>query len=171
MFRMRPWQQGDDRLLAAIGDRLSATSLQTRFLAGVPTIPAQYLRHVATAPRAGWDAVVALRGDDVIGWAEFARWSDVGDEAELAVVVVDAWQRRGIGAALARTVVERCRAAGVRTLTAEVLADNLASNRLILSLAGGVAAVRRDGAMLHYRIPLDAARVQRDAGRNRRRAG
>ncbi|HSV39947.1 MAG TPA: GNAT family N-acetyltransferase [Nocardioidaceae bacterium] len=152
--RYRPWQPGDDALLAALGPALSEKSLYTRFLIGTPTIPGYYLHYVRNAPRSRWDAVVALHGDDVVGWAEFGRMEYYGAEAELAVVVVDAWQRRGIGTAVARRAVERAILSGVTTLSAEVLASNIASARLIESLSGGVHSLRSDGQVLHYRLPL-----------------
>jgi GNAT superfamily N-acetyltransferase len=155
--RIRPWRVGDEELLAAIGDRLSPASLYTRFLTGTPTLPRQYLRYVAIAPRTRWDAVVALAGDRVAGWAEFARLEDAGCEAELAVVVVDAWQRRGLGTALVRRLAERSREAGVTRLHAEVLAGNLASKRLIRSLFSDDLTVTREGEVLHYQLPLRAA--------------
>jgi len=152
--RIRPWRAGDENLLAAIGAGLSPTSLYTRFLTGTPTLPRQYLRYVAGAPRTRWDAVVALSGDSVAGWAESARLADAGPEAELAVVVVDSWQRRGLGSALVRRLAERCRGAGITTLHAEVLAGNRASIRLIESFFGRSLAVTREGELLHYRMPL-----------------
>ena len=155
--RYRPWQAGDESLLAALGAALSQQSLQTRFLTGTPTIPPMYLRHVRTARRSRWDAVVALHGDELVGWAEFGRYEDHSPVAELAVVVVDAWQRRGIGSALARRVVQRSVLSGVHTLVADVLAANLASVRLIESLAGGVYSVCRDGDLLHFRLPVAVA--------------
>lgn len=154
LVRIRPWLSGDDQLLAAIGDGLSPASLYTRFLTGTPSLPSSYLRYVASAPRTRWDAVVGLMGGSVVGWAEAARLVDGGPEAELAVVVVDSWQRRGIGAALARTLAQHSLASGVTTLHAEVLADNLPSNRLVRSLAGPWLTVSREGALMHYRLPL-----------------
>ena len=154
LVRIRPWLPGDDLLLAAIGDGLSPASLYTRFLTGTPSLPRGYLRYVANAPRSRWDAVVGLIGGSVVGWAEAARLSDGGPDAELAVVVVDAWQRRGIGATLARRLAQHSLAAGVTTLHAEVLAENLPSNRLVRSLAGPSLSVTREGSLMHYRLPL-----------------
>jgi GNAT superfamily N-acetyltransferase len=162
--RIRPWRAGDEDLLAAIGAGLSQASLYTRFLTGTPTLPRQYLRYVASAPRTRWDAVVAVMGDSLAGWAESARLEDSGPEAELAVVVVDAWQRRGLGSALVRHLAERCRAAGITRLHAEVLASNLASNRLIRSMFSDALTVTREGELLHYRMPLgDLAHLRASA--------
>lgn len=154
--RYRPWQAGDDQLLADLGPALSPASLYTRFLTGTPTLPRQYLSYVRTAPRSHWDAVVAVHDGSIVGWAEFGRESYYAPEAELAVMVVDAWQGRGIGGALARRALERAVLSGVRTLVAEVLAENTASVRMIQTLAAGVYAVQREGDVLHFRLPVGA---------------
>lgn len=155
--QIRPWRRGDEWLLAAAEPGLSPASLFTRFLTGTPGLPTHYLRHVATAPRCRWDAVVATHAGAVVGWAEFGRAEDGAREAELAVIVLDAWQRRGIGRALVSRLSARCLAAGVTTLSAEVLSDNVASNRLIRSFFGDLARPSRAGDLLHYRLPLAAA--------------
>jgi GNAT superfamily N-acetyltransferase len=131
--RMREWRSGDEVLLARAGAELSPASLYARFLAGVPALPAAYLRLVASAPRWRWDAQVAVRDGRMIGWAEFARMSPAATAAELAVVVVDAWQRRGIGTALVSSLLGRCRAAGVTVLTAEVALSNVAARAALRS--------------------------------------
>jgi GNAT superfamily N-acetyltransferase len=61
-------------------------------------------------------------------------------DADPAVVVVDAWQGRGIGTVLVRLAVARWKAASVETLHVEILAGNTASNRLMRSLSGNRAA-------------------------------
>jgi len=111
--RIRPWRSGDEALLAASGRDVSAASLYARFFTGMSRLPVGYLRYVASAPRERWDAVVAVRAGRVIGWAEYGRYRDAPHEADLAVLVVDAWQRLGLGSALVRQLLPRCRRAGV----------------------------------------------------------
>lgn len=156
-IRYRPWQAGDDALLGGLGSALSQESLQTRFLTGTPTIPPMYLRYVRTVSRSRWDAVVAMHGRQLVGWAELGRNEDYGSEAELAVAVVDAWHRCGIGTTLARQVLRRSALVGVTTIVAEVLASNLASVRLVESVSGGAYAVQRAGELLQFRVPVGAA--------------
>ena len=52
---------------------------------------------------------------------------------ELAVEVVDAWQRRGVGSRLVREVLARGRAAGHREVVAEVLAENIGMQMLLFA--------------------------------------
>jgi GNAT superfamily N-acetyltransferase len=152
--QIRPWRYGDELLLGAIGDGLSADTLTNRFLAGVPVLPAGYLRHIAQAPRDRWDAAIALLDGSAIGWAEAARYPDAPREAELAVVVVDAWQRRGVGTALVDQLLRQCLGAGIVMLHADVLVDNKASQALIRRAFGAPLSAVRDGHVLHYRLAL-----------------
>jgi GNAT superfamily N-acetyltransferase len=155
--RLREWRPGDESLLAQAGAELSPASLYARFLAGVPTLPAAYLRLVATAPRWRWDAQVAMRDGRMIGWAEFGRMSPDGTEADLAVAVVDAWQRHGVGTALVSSLLPRCRAAGVTVLSAQVAPSNVAARAALRSWfttrSGGMTVTLEDG-LLRFATPL-----------------
>jgi GNAT superfamily N-acetyltransferase len=155
-IQLRPWSHGDEVRLRRAGARLSQASLNARFCAGVPALPKQYLRLAASAPRWRWDAQVAVHGGELIGWAEFARMHPGQTEAELAVTVVDAWQRRGIGTALVEAMLPRCVRAGIRILTAEIELSNVAARA---ALAGWLRAGHRgevsfkDG-FCHVTLPL-----------------
>ena len=79
-----------------------------------------------------------------------ARVTDVG------VVVADAWQRRGVGAALMRALVARAQARGVTALAMDVLPGN----RRVLAMILGHwpdAAVGHSPDGLDIRIPLPPA--------------
>src|SRR4051812_25176114 len=104
-MEIRPWRNGDEVLAAAAQRHLSAASLYNRFHAGTGgRLPAAYLRHIAAGPRHGWDAQVAAGRGHLIGWAEFGRFPGTPDEADLGVLVVDPWQRRGVATALVRAI-------------------------------------------------------------------
>lgn len=155
---MRPWRAGDERLLARAADQISPASLQARFLGGVPRLPETYLRRLATLPWHAWGAQVALRADrcaeQVVGWAEFVRLGS-DDEADLAILVLDAWQRRGIGRGLIGALVPAAVAAGVRVLHVDVDPINGAARGLLASVLGRDRLTARvvDG-LLHYTVRL-----------------
>ena len=76
-----------------------------------------FVKHVALI------AVVAADGGDrIVGGGRYI----VGQpgEAELAFMVVDQYQGKGIGAALLRHLIVIARHGGLRELSADVLADN-----------------------------------------------
>jgi GNAT superfamily N-acetyltransferase len=148
-IEVRPWRTGDDKLLLAA--RFSAASLTSRFMVGTPRIPIAYLRHVGTVPRDRWDAQVGAYRGRLLGWAEYGRWRRGGDEADIAVAVVDAWQRQGVATALLRAMLPRAAAAGVRVLHADIAPENVAARAAAVSLFG--RPTYADG-LLHFRLAL-----------------
>jgi GNAT superfamily N-acetyltransferase len=157
-MEIRPWRNGDEVLAVAAQRHLSAASLSQRFHTGTGgRLPAAYLRHITIGPRHGWDAQVAVVSGRLVGWAEFGRFPDRPDEADLAVLVTDPWQRRGIATMLVRAIVARCLDAGVRRLCADVSPDNHAARGLLASLfAPELTASWVDG-IVRYELPLHAA--------------
>jgi len=73
--------------------------------------------------------------------------------AEVAFVVVDAFQGQGIGAMLTRHLVGIARAAGLKELTAEVLAENIAMHK-VLGQFGFQASHGADPQVIHLTLPL-----------------
>ena len=73
--------------------------------------------------------------------------------AEMAFVVIDAWQGRGIGGLLACHLIAIARASGLEELTAEVLADNTAMRRVFDRL-GFKPVARRDPQTVHLALRL-----------------
>jgi L-amino acid N-acyltransferase YncA len=60
--------------------------------------------------------------------------SDAFDCAEVAIEVVDAWQRRGVGEALMQALRQRALRAGIRRFTATVLSGNKGAFALVRRL-------------------------------------
>lgn len=75
--------------------------------------------------------------------------------AELALMVEDAWQGRGVGTALAQWLIELARDRGVAVVHASVLADNLRMRELLNRL--GAAVGTGDRLVLEARIPVPVA--------------
>ena len=69
-------------------------------------------------------AIVALDGDVVVGVARWHRvGSAVGDEAEVAVFVAEAWRGRGVGAELVAEAERLAAAQGLEVSTSTMLGD------------------------------------------------
>jgi acetyltransferase len=72
-------------------------------------------------------AIAALAGapadESIIGVSRYAR-VDGTDQAECAIVVADAWQGRGVGTELMRSLGVAARRNGIRTLIGSSLAEN-----------------------------------------------
>jgi phosphinothricin acetyltransferase len=71
--------------------------------------------------------IVAEAEGRVVGWASLSRWSErpaYDRTAEVSVYVDESGQRRGIGSALTRTIVESGRSLGMHALMFGVCAEN-----------------------------------------------
>jgi RimJ/RimL family protein N-acetyltransferase len=149
---LRPADEAD--MLAAI-DRTGKESLQRRFFStkrGFSEkekaffIKIDFVNHVAL--------VAQIEQDDrrvIIGGARYVVVKP--DQAEVAFMVIDAYQGQGIGAMLTRHLVGLARAAGLRELIAEVLPENTAMLKVLNKF--GFRPVRRtDPQVVHLILPL-----------------
>src|SRR3954453_6444075 len=93
---IRPWQAGDFARLSLAAPGLSLRTLYLRFRAGMPGLPASYLRSTEQRWPARWGAGRAVHGEQLVGWAEFGRDPDDPDRADIGICVVDAEQGHGI---------------------------------------------------------------------------
>jgi acetyltransferase len=96
-------------------------------------------------------ALVALQGNSFVAVARYAGTPEPG-VAEFALVVDDAWQRKGLGRALLRMLVDEAARAGYRSLSGTILDSNQAMIELARSL--GFVPTGRDGAALVLSAPL-----------------
>src|SRR5580693_7643837 len=102
---IRPWQASDLGQLRLLAPRLSPGTLRARFWGSVPSLPEAYLDGIAARWPRNWDAVVAIRGTQLVGWAEYGRNAPGSSDADAAFCVIDDEQGRGIGSALLRGLV------------------------------------------------------------------
>lgn len=101
------------------------------------------------------DALVATHGGRIIGHAMAVDRAGPPDGlvTEIGVVVADAWQGQGLGAALVRTLLSQARARGVTALSMDVLPGN----REVLAMIAGHwtgASTYRAADCLTIRVPL-----------------
>ena len=81
-----------------------------------------------------------------------------GDLGEVAVLVEDRWQRRGIGTALLRRLLGYAERARFAALVAHTAADNVAMLRTLRRL--GAATTDRDGSMVSVTLPVPGRHVR-----------
>lgn len=122
---IRPVRASDEAAFVEAFGRLSAQTRWRRFCGVKPALSRAELRYLTAVDHVDHEALVAgdLSGRG-LGVARYARDARDPARAEFAIVVCDGWQRRGLGTALSRRLVVRARAAGIRTLTADFLAEN-----------------------------------------------
>jgi GNAT superfamily N-acetyltransferase len=141
----------------AVEDFFAGLSTRTRYLRffGALTMSPAMLRVLSGGGDA--DAVVASRNCEIIGHGIAAnRASPGGGTAiEIGVVVADAWQRRGIGSALVRTLMSAAEARGATIVAMDVLHANHQVLAMIASHWPGAAVERSaDCVTFHVRLAL-----------------
>ena len=141
----------DGEKLRAMFARSSTETIYRRFHTPFPSVPEWMLALVLDADRTDKEFLIAVADGKIVGHAMYVRLGD-GTEAEMAIVVEDEWQSKGVGKSLLSELAQRARPRGVETFTAEVLA----TNRPMLGLAAmfaGTEYAMRDG-VCHVRMPL-----------------
>ena len=146
---LRPIRSEDAPALTRLYDRLSPESAYQRFFAVMRRLPPDWARILADVDHDRRAAIVALGpGGELVGVARYSVLVDPG-EAEIALVVEDAWQGRGLGTILLAALLEHAESRGIPRFLAYVLADNHRMVRLIgrvgrvteHSVSGGVASL------------------------------
>ncbi|GAA0455863.1 hypothetical protein Ade02nite_04660 [Paractinoplanes deccanensis] len=131
--------------------RSSAATLQRRYLGGGRPADAR-LRRLLEPSGAG-RTLLAVAGDRVVAMANLLTEGDLG---EIAILVEDGWQRRGIGTALLRRLLAHAERSGIAAVEAHAAADNVAMLRTLRRLGAGPA--ERDGTMVSVTLPVPAER-------------
>jgi len=138
------------RLLASS----SPDTLHQRFLTGVGGVPPRGLVDRLLARSASSRAVLALIGGRVVGHGMCALVPHaVGVCADIAILVQDDAQRRGVGSALLTALRAECEQLGVEWVEVTTLAGNRAAIAM-LTAQGVTVPPSRDGTDLTYHVPL-----------------
>jgi acetyl coenzyme A synthetase (ADP forming)-like protein len=118
---MRAMAPDDEPRLARMYEALSADSVYYRFFSPVPraTATALEMNRLGTA---GHDTRVALLGDEIVAAARYDVVSP--GVAEVAFVVADEHQGRGVGTLLLEHLAVLARAKGIHTFAADTLPNN-----------------------------------------------
>jgi GNAT superfamily N-acetyltransferase len=140
--------------------RLSAGSRQSRFLRPMPRLDEATLDYLSAIDGSRHLAVgAATASDERVGLARCVRLPDEPDVAEIAVTVMDDWQRRGVAPVLVTELARWADAVAIRKFRALFGYENRAVARL---LAGNGIQLVPDGGML--RADIEVGAILRAAG-------
>jgi GNAT superfamily N-acetyltransferase len=156
--RMRPVGPGDrEALRHAVAHELSPESRLRRFLSPLRELSEAQLDELTGADGVDHCALGALAGarPRPAGVARYIRSAGRPEQAEVALTVVDAWQRRGLGTLLLATLGTVALANGVRVLHADLLADNMPVLALLRRCGDAVSMHSLDG-VVEARLELEA---------------
>jgi GNAT superfamily N-acetyltransferase len=141
--RIRPIRPDDEPRLVDLYERLSQHTAYQRFFTVMRRLPNDWYHFFANVDYVRRLALVAERetvaGVQLIGVGRYEP-SEEPDAAEVALVVEDGWQGRGLGAILLETVLAAAEARGIRRFRAYVLAEN---HRMLRLLATRTAVEER----------------------------
>jgi GNAT superfamily N-acetyltransferase len=145
---------GDDAgRLSRLFGRLSPQTVYRRFFTLFPAPPPGVLEHLAAVDHCDHEGLAALDGDEIVAVARWDRTAHGDPDAEVSIVVEDAWQHRGLGGALMRMLVAEAVRQGITTLNASILTDNGPARRLATSLAPPTR-VQMEGPVTHFTFRL-----------------
>jgi RimJ/RimL family protein N-acetyltransferase len=136
---IRPIRADDKRFLEDGLRQLSPESVHRRFLSPKRSFSRAELRYLTEVDGRDHVALVAeYPGEPVrrlVAVGRFVRWHDDPEAAEVAIVVADDWQRRGVGSLFAKRLATRARLSGIRRFTATMSSENVAAHKLMDKLA------------------------------------
>ena len=137
---VRPITADDADRLRSFHTRLSKETVYNRFFAYRPTLSDTDVARFTQVDHSDRVALVATLQDDIIGVVRYDRLPGT-DEAEVAFVVEDPHQGRGLGAVLLEHLAAAARERGITRF----VADTLPSNRAMLTVFRSAGyEIRRD---------------------------
>ncbi len=120
--RLRPIVPDDASRLIAFYERVSPESKYLRFFAPYPRLSARDVKRFTEVDYVDRVAFILTLGDEMIGVGRFDRTEN--DQAEVAFLIEDAHQGRGIAQLLLEHLAEAARERGITGFVAEVLPEN-----------------------------------------------
>jgi GNAT superfamily N-acetyltransferase len=152
---IRPVRPDDKPLFVAGFERLSEESRYLRFMGYKKVLSVRDLEFFTELDHADHEAIGAIDPftGEGLAVARYMRYPQDRSSAEAAVVVIDAWQGRGLGSVLLERLVDRARAAGIERFEATLFTDNKAMLALFGRI-GDVEVLQHEGQTIQIDIAL-----------------
>lgn len=155
--QLRPIRPDDSDGLVAFYSRVSDESKYLRFFAPYPTLSDRDVKRFTEVDQDRRVAFVVTMHDQIIGVGRYDAVED--DEAEVAFLVEDAHQGRGVAQLLLEHLSQAGRERGIARFTADVLPSNHRMMQVFREMGYQVAGRVEDGVQrLEFRIdPTESA--------------
>ncbi|MGC1512586.1 MAG: GNAT family N-acetyltransferase [Acidimicrobiales bacterium] len=150
---VRPITPEDADRLVDLHQRLSAETIHYRFFSPRPRLSARDVERFTVVDHDDRVALVAMLGDDMIAVARYDRLPGT-DEAEVAFVVEDTHQGRGLGTLLLEHLAAAARERGISRFVAETLPDNQPMIGVFRS-AGWAVRTRFEDGLVVVEFPIE----------------
>ncbi len=157
VVHLRPIRPEDADALVAFHAKLSDRTRYLRYFGPYPRMPERDLHRFTHVDHRNRVALVAVLDEEIIGVGRYDRLGSTGTadtaDAEVAFVVADAHQGRGIGSILLEHLAAAARERGIKRFVAEVLAENSRMVRVFTD-AGYSAKYEYDSGVVHLTFPI-----------------
>ncbi|HLC41700.1 MAG TPA: GNAT family N-acetyltransferase [Methylomirabilota bacterium] len=121
---LRPIRSEDESELTAFYARLSPESAYQRFHTLMARLPPDWAHFLANVDYGRRMAIVAVDPEDRLIAVARYDYTELSEDAEVAIVVQDQWQGKGLGTKLMTELLRSAGAKGIVRFRAYVLADN-----------------------------------------------
>lgn len=165
---VRPIRPDDEDGLVAFHSRLSPQTIYRRFFSPRPVLPPKDVHRFTNVDYRQRMALIAVINGEMAGVARYDAKAGT-DEAEVAFVIEDRHQGRGLGSLLLEHLAAAARERGINAFFAETMADNRAMLGVFRD-AGFDARRRFEDGLVHLEFPIAETReaVEAMAERERR---
>ncbi|HEV2141310.1 MAG TPA: GNAT family N-acetyltransferase [Candidatus Dormibacteraeota bacterium] len=119
----------DGPLVSGMFRRLSPESVYRRFFSPISRSDA-FQASVLRVDHRDHEAIAAVQGGEIVGLAQYARLPGA-KQANLAIVVADAWQRQGLGTRLIAALADRAVEEGIDSFAVDIQGDNFGALKLL----------------------------------------
>jgi acetyltransferase len=160
---VRPVRHDDGEREVAFVSGLSLESRYQRMLSGGTKVTPEWIdsmTHIDYRRHMAFAVTTATNGaEQFVGVGRYVVDSQKSS-ADVALVLADAWQRKGLGRRLLETLLEHAASAGIREAVGVVLATNVAMLRLARSMGFAVHPEPGDATVRRISRPLATGRAQ-----------
>ncbi|MEU8191354.1 GNAT family N-acetyltransferase, partial [Micromonospora carbonacea] len=150
---LRPIRPDDAPGIVAMHARFSERTRYLRYFSPYPRIPERDLNRFVHVDHVDREAFVVLAAGRIVAVGRYERLGPQAPEAEVAFVVEDAHQGRGIGSVLLEHLADAARRVGIVRFVAEVLPANGAMLRVFADFGYQVQRQYADG-VVHLSFPI-----------------
>jgi acetyl coenzyme A synthetase (ADP forming)-like protein len=150
---LRPIRPDDVEQLRSLHGRLSPESIYFRFFSPIPKIPEPQLHRLAEVDYRDRFALVAELDAEVVAVVRYDRDTNEPTAAEVAFVVADDHQRRGLATVMLEHLAAIARSNGIEGFFAETLPDNRAMMD-VFRHAGFDVTSQFDNGVIEVSFPL-----------------